>query len=57
MLFTKPTLALPPRDFLFLLRVSWQVDNTPQTGRLRNHAIIASRPKSKSPAPYKIAAE
>lgn len=49
--------ALPPRDFPLLLRREWRIDNTPQAGRLRALAFIASRPQTVRPAQYGIAAE
>lgn len=52
MFFTRPTPALPPRDFPLLLRPAWRIDNTPQAGRLRALAFIASRPKTPRPAPH-----
>lgn len=57
MFFTRPKPALPPRDFPLLLRREWRIDNTPQAGRLRALALIATRPKAPRPAPYRIAAE
>jgi hypothetical protein len=49
--------ALPPRDFPLLLRREWRIDNTPQAGRLRALAFIASCPQTVRPSPYGIAAE
>jgi hypothetical protein len=57
MFFTRRAPALPPRDFPLLLRAEWRIDNTLQAGRLRALALIASRPKTPRPAPYRFAAE
>lgn len=56
-MFTRRPPALPPREFPLVLRREWRIDNTPQAGRLRALALIAARPKTERPAPYKIAAE
>lgn len=56
-MFTRHPPALPERPFPLVLRAAWRIDNTPQAGRLRALALIASQPKTPRPAPYKFAAE
>jgi len=51
MFTTRSPPALPPRDFPFVLRRKWRIDNTPQAGRLRALALIATRPNTARPAP------
>lgn len=58
MFFTRPTPALPLRDFPLVLRQSQRCDlPNPQLGRRRALALIEGKPKSPRPAPYKFAAE
>ena len=56
-MFARRPPALPERPFPLVLRAAWRMDNTPQAGRLRALAFIATRPKTQRPAPYWIAAE
>ena len=58
MFFIRPTPSLPERDFPLVLREEWRCDRpNPRLGRCRALAIIASRPKTVRPTPYRIAAE
>lgn len=58
MFFIRPTPSLPERDFPLVLREEWRCDRpNPRLGRRRALAIIASRPKTVRPTPYRIAAE
>lgn len=57
MFFTKPTPALPARDFPLVLRREWRCDQpNPRLGRLRALALIAARPTTPRPAPYRLVA-
>ena len=57
-MFTRRPPAQPPREFPLVLRREWRCDRpNPQAGRLRALALIAARPKTSRPAPYRFAAE